>query len=298
MEVKMKDLNAIYRRISIRAIIFIALLLLILPVKGLSQQPPEVNWLEGPCIADLGDNIAQVELSEKYLFANGEDTRKIMEFSGNPPSNHEVGSIFPKDQTTGYAIYFDYFPSGYIRDDEKDSIDSDAILESIKKGTEEANKIRREKGFPPLNVIGWYEKPHYDVQSHNLVWTLLAESEGCQIVNYNVRLLGRDGYMSAILVTESSALDSDRQEIENIIANFSYKKGKRYAEFVQGDKVAKYGLTALIAGGAGAAAVKFGLFKFLAKGWKIVAIAAIAFLAFIRKIVKGILGKRKSATVS
>lgn len=293
----MENSNVIYRRISIRAVIFIPLMLLILPVRGLSQ-PPEVEFLEGPCIADLGDKVAQIEVNENYLFANENDTRKLMESIGNPPTNHEVGLVCPKDPNALYFIVFEYYSTGYIRDDEKDRIDSDAILESIKKGTEEANKTRREKGFAPLNVIGWYEKPHYDVQSHNLVWTLLAESEGHQIVNYNVRLLGRHGYMSAILVTVPSALDSDRQEIENIIANFSYKKGKRYAEFVQGDKVAKYGLTALIAGGAGAAAVKFGLFKFLAKAWKIVAIAAVAFFAFIRRIIKSIFGERKSGSIS
>ena len=36
---------------------------------------------------------------------------------------------------------------------------------------------------------------------------------------------------------------------------------------VEGDKVAKYGLTALVAGGAGAAAMKLGLFG---KLWKVI----------------------------
>ncbi len=293
----MKKLNAIFRKISVRAIIFIPLFLLIFPIKGFSQTS-EIKWLEGPCIVALGDNVAKIKLNENYVFANGNDTRKIMEAIGNPPTNYEVGSVYPKYQNANYFIVFEYKPVGYVRDDEKNRIDADAILKSIKKGTEEANKKRREKGFAPLNIIGWHEKPHYDIQSHNLVWTLLAESEGHQVVNYNVRLLGRHGYTSAILVTDPLTLYSDKQEIENIIANFSYKKGKRYAEYVQGDKVAKYGLTALIAGGAGAAAVKFGLLKFLAKAWKIVAVAAVAFFAFIGKVVKAIFGKRESGTIS
>jgi uncharacterized membrane-anchored protein len=53
---------------------------------------------------------------------------------------------------------------------------------------------------------------------------------------------------------------------------FSYKSGKTYAEFRPGDKIAQYGLAALIGGGAGAAAVKLGLFgalwKFIAKRGK------------------------------
>ena len=44
---------------------------------------------------------------------------------------------------------------------------------------------------------------------------------------------------------------------------FSFSSGETYAEFVQGDKIAKYGLTALVAGGAGAAAAKLGLRTYL-----------------------------------
>ena len=47
-----------------------------------------------------------------------------------------------------------------------------------------------------------------------------------------------------------------------------FKAGSRYAEFGQGDKIAAYGLTALVAGGAGAALAKSGL---LSKMWKAIA---------------------------
>jgi uncharacterized membrane-anchored protein len=80
-------------------------------------------------------------------------------------------------------------------------------------------------------------------------------------------------------------------EVDNIIKNFSYKSGKSYAEFVKGDKIAQYGLTALIAGGAGAAAVKLGFFKILVKFWKIVAVAVIGFFGVLWKIIKAILGR-------
>jgi len=122
-----------------------------------------------------------------------------------------------------------------------------------------------------------------------LVWAVLGEEEGgYRIVNYNARLLGRKGYMSVVLVTKPSNLSSFKFEVEGVIANFSYKRGKRFADFVQGDKLAKFGLSALIAGGAGVAAVKFGLLKFLAKAWKLVLLGVLAFFAGISKIIKAI----------
>ncbi len=260
------------RKYAFKALIGIVILVPLLLVFPLSEvpagqhrstdRPPEISWVEWPSTGDLGDNVAQIDLGEAHLFANAEDTKILMEYSGEPVSQTEAGLILPKDRNLDWSMIFQYNPIGYVRDDEKDSLDSAAILKQITSATEEANKIRRKKGGVPLNIIGWYEKPHYDNRSHNLVWALLAEEEGGrQLVNYKVRLLGRKGYMSVVLVTQPSKLSYFKPEVEGIIANFSYNRGKHYADFVQGDKLAKYGLTALIAGGAGAGAVKFGLLK-------------------------------------
>jgi len=65
------------------------------------------------------------------------------------------------------------------------------------------------------------------------------------------------------------------------LAGFNFKTGNTYAEFRQGDKLAGYGLTALVAGGAAAVAVKTGLFKYIGK-FLIFILAGIA--AFFKKI--------------
>ena len=53
-------------------------------------------------------------------------------------------------------------------------------------------------------------------------------------------------------------------QYQQIIAGHQYLTGHTYAEFRAGDKMAKYGLTALVAGGAAVAAGKAGLFAKLA----------------------------------
>jgi uncharacterized membrane-anchored protein len=84
-------------------------------------------------------------------------------------------------------------------------------------------------------------------------------------VNYNVRVIGRDGVMSVTFVDDPRNLAAARPAVDEVIAAFTYKRGKKYAEWVPGDKVAEYGLTALVAAGAGAAAAKLGFFGVLAK---------------------------------
>ena len=144
-------------------------------------------------------------------------------------------------------------------------------------------------GATPIHVTGWYEEPHYDTSTNNLTWAMLLENdEKMQTVNYNVRTLGRGGYISAVLVADPEKLTVLKPEVNGVLANLTYKPGNRYSEYVQGDKLAKIGLTALIAGGAGAAAVKLGLFQALAKFWKAIVVGILAFFGAIWKFLRGI----------
>jgi uncharacterized membrane-anchored protein len=59
---------------------------------------------------------------------------------------------------------------------------------------------------------------------------------------------------------------------------------------VQGDKLAGYGLAALVAGGAGAAAVKSGL---LQKFWKLLVFVVLAVVGALRKLLASLFGKRE-----
>lgn len=279
------------RSLLLLGTLIFCLLVVTVPV---SAQADEIAWVEGPTTVDLGENLAQVQFDEKYLFTGADETRRIMEQMGNPSDGSEVGMIVPQAEGQDWFLLFEYNPIGYVPDNEKDSLDADAILTSIREGTEEANKIRSERGVAPLHIIGWQDKPYYDEQTHNLTWTVLADSEengqAYQIVNHNIRLLGRTGYMSVVLVADPEELSGVLPEVKQILNGFSYKTGKRYAEYIQGDKLAGIGLTALIAGGAGAAAANTGLFKALAKAGKGIVIAILAFLGMVWRGIKSLFG--------
>ncbi len=252
--------------------------------------PP--GWRPGPFVAELGDQIAQVEVPSGYNFLDAETTRTLMEAMGNPSDGSEVGLIAPNDENKNWFIVFEHQPVGYVEDSDQDEIDAAALLENISKATEAANEYRRENGGGELHVVGWQIAPHYDSASHNLQWALEAADESDnRITNYNVRLLGRKGYMSVTLVTGAGQLEADRPEVESVLAGFTYVDGNRYGDFKEGDKLAGYGLTALVAGGAGVAAAKLGLFavlgKFLGKAWKVLLLGIAALGAMVKRMVGG-----------
>jgi len=91
--------------------------------------------------------------------------------------------------------------------------------------------------------------------------------------------------MNVDLVLDSSSMQTVEPEFNALLDGFKFSPGSKYSEFTRGDKVAAVGLTALIAGGAGAVAMKTGL---LAKMWKLIVVVFVAIIGFIKKILRSI----------
>jgi uncharacterized membrane-anchored protein len=263
-----------------------------------AKTPVGISWQKGPTIAHLGD-VADIQIPKGYAFADPAGAKRFMELNENPVSGHELGVIVPisidkektdKSNSDEWFLLFEFDEMGYVRDDEKASIDAGKILSSLKENTEHANEYRKQHGWSAYHITGWETSPFYDNETHNLTWATLGHSDDPKSgtsVNYSTRILGRRGTMNVDLVLDASALATAVPRSKDLLAGFKFAPGSRYADFVQGDKVATYGLTALIAGGAAAAAVKTGFFAkiigALAALWKLIAVAVAGAFAAIKR---------------
>jgi uncharacterized membrane-anchored protein len=253
------------------------------------EEGPKIQWVAGPDKVDLGDDLAEINLPDSVAFAGPADTAKLLELMGNIPQGTELGIIVPKADDQDWFIIFRFDGIGFVKDDDAGEIDADGLLKSIQEGTQAANEERKKRGIGTIDVLGWAEPPRYDPKTHNLTWAIRGRNDdGTEIVNYNVRVLGRKGVMEVKLVDDASKYAAAKPAVEGVLAAFNYKAGKTYAEWRPGDKVAEYGLTALVAAGAGAAAVKTGLlaglFKLLAKGGKLIVLAVLGLFGAIGKL--------------
>src|SRR6185295_5283712 len=158
-----------------------------------------VSWQKGPSVGDLGGN-AQVKVPDGFVFVGAADTKTIMEANHNPLTGRELGFVAPAGED--WFAVFEFDDVGYVKDDDKDSLDANALLDSIKAGTEAGNKERMRRGWATMTIIGWEQPPHYNEITHNLEWAVKATSEGFPIVNHNTRMLGRGGVMEVTLVTD------------------------------------------------------------------------------------------------
>lgn len=246
-----------------------------------SPGTPPIEWTIGPAVGDLG-SVAQIDIPEGYKFAGKEGAKKVLELAHNPVSEGALGVLVPSQSTDEdfFYITFSFQNVGYVRDDEKTALDPDAILSWMRKGADVQSKLRQQKGWKPVQLIGWYKEPRYESRTRSLTWAIVSKSgdDPGPVVNYFARLLGRRGTVSVDLVVGQKAASHAVSEFDRLIAGFSYKEGEKYAQVRVGDKAAPYGLTALIVGGAGASPAGFGL---PAKLWAAIAIGAVALIAII-----------------
>jgi len=106
-----------------------------------------------------------------------------------------------------------YIKEGYIKDDDARIWNADELLNDLKADADVTNKDRRARGFPQMEVVGWVEPPSYDAASHHLVWSALSKikdepDEATKSVNYNTYALGRDGYFSLNLLSDSNRINA------------------------------------------------------------------------------------------
>jgi uncharacterized membrane-anchored protein len=218
-----------------------------------------------------------LKLPAGHVFVPQPHATRVLQAMGNPGEDSSVqGLIFPSSETVDWVMVLRFEPSGYIKDDDAREWDAAKLLQSLRDGTAEANKEREEMGVPGIEVTGWAEPLVYDATTHRLVWALAshqigAPAEAPQGVNYNTYVLGREGYFSLNLITDLTLLSAHKASAQQMLSALDFDAGKRYADFNSStDKVAEYGLAALV---VGLAAKKLGflamIFVFLAKFGKV-----------------------------
>jgi uncharacterized membrane-anchored protein len=136
-------------------------------------------------------------------------------------------------------------------------------------------------------VIDWAVQPAYNRGTQRLEWATLLESGESRSANFSTKILGRRGYTSVILAASPEALPEAEAALNEVLAGYTFNEGETYAEWKPGDKVAEYGLAALVVGGAAAIATKKGFWGvvagFFAAAWKFLLAGAVAAGAWLRK---------------
>jgi len=244
----------------------------------------------GPSNITLIDQATLNLAADRFFVPKTEGLRVLRALGNVPDETTFVGLVLSIRQNEPWMVVIRYTKEGYIKDDDAKDWNADELLKNISEGVEQSNRDRVARGFAELQVVGWIEPPAYDADTHRLVWSLLGKDKGQpddtpRNVNYNTYALGRDGYFSLNLLSDSQRIATDKAAARELLADLQYNAGKRYEDFsATTDRVAQYGLMALV---GGAVAKKLGLFALLgAMALKFAKVIFVGVLAFGAGIVK------------
>lgn len=204
----------------------------------------------------LDNGVATLKVPEDFYFLNGKDAERVLtEAWGNPPGGKVLGMLFPAKATPfdkdAWAVTIEYEEDGHVSDEDADKINYDELLTDMKKDVSESSKERVKQGYEAIELVGWASKPYYEPISHKLHWAkeLKFGNSAEHTLNYNIRVLGRKGVLVLNFIAgmdQKSLIDS---KLDQVLAIAEFDKGSSYTDFDPSiDKVAAYGLGALVAG--------------------------------------------------
>lgn len=235
-------------------------------------------------VVDLKDGLATLNIPKGWHYLDGKQSDQVLtDLWGNLPGQASLGMLFPEDfgpmdiDTATYAFNITWDEMGFVKDDDADDINYDDLLKNIQKDAVETNKERQKGGYEPINIVGWASTPFYDKDKKVLHWAKeirFGEDPGSTL-NYDVRVLGRNGVLSMNAIGNMVQLPQVKAAIPAIISSVAYNEGKRYSDFSasSGDKIAALTIGGLV---AGKVLAKVGIFAILAKFGKLIIVALLA----------------------
>ncbi len=249
---------------------------------------------------------ASLQMQPGFHYLDNGDSRKVLEqLWGNPPDDSVLGMLVPDNAPLAsdhsWAVVLTYSDDGYVSDEDAAKMDYNQILADMKQDIHDANDDRKAQGYGTLELVGWAQPPHYDASSKRIYWAKELEFDGDanHEVNYDIRVLGRGGYLSLNAVASSSDLAMVKDGMTRVLPMAQFSPGYTYADYKPGsDKLAAYGLAALVGGGLAAKAglfAKIGVFLLAMK--KFVLLGLVAIGAFLKKIFGGGDKSNKGGTV-
>lgn len=285
-------------------LIFIFMLSSVGHAQGMTEEKmieeiSKLNWQIGEGIHELIKAKSNISTQEDEAFLEGEDAHKFMKISeGHDAFKPDALIVKLSGPMAESGVVFNFFEDGYVKmDDWEDHIDPSSILDDIKRGTKEANKIKA-KGYPKLYVDGWVEEPYLDREKAVVYWAIKGHDDaGNMFVNAKVLKLGRKGYTSIVWMGAPAQFKNAAQTLTPALGAYRYQEGMRYADYIPDvDTVAAVGVGAITyklltgnnkftkAAGAGILAI---ILAFAKKLWFLIFIPIIALWRLAKSAIFG-----------
>ncbi len=280
-----------------RAVIILALLVWTVPAVGqdpatLRQIEAELTslpWAMGPAVQAVPGASATYRQSRDERWLAGENAVRAMTLlTGSDQWQDDTAVALDIYNQT--QIVIEHYDVGHVDDADWLELDTAGVLEKAQETLENANEERRRQHYPTGDLAGFALEPEYYEEENAVYWAMrYLSSNGSYYVTGNVLKLSRSGLTHLVWAGPVSRFQG-RRTLEAAMAPFRYDDGARYADFMEGDEVAGFGLAAAattLASGRGLRSLdRVGaVLGFLFVAFKFFCLAVLAPIYFFRRLI-------------
>lgn len=213
------------------------------------------QWRTGAIALANGAATIDVPASHQFLEAD-QAYHLLVDVWGNPPgiADDLLGVVLQADagvydDRPAYVVYYE--ETGYVHDRDAGRIDYDAKLRDMLREDSVSNEERRAAGYSGLQLIGWAAPPYYDRTRKALHWAkeLVSDDSDRNVLNYNIRILGRHGVLVINAISTMDHLDEVNEELPVVLGMAAFNDGYRHDQYdPRTDQAAERSLGSLIDG--------------------------------------------------
>lgn len=260
--------------------------------EALEAEYAKLKWVEEPGTHDLPKSGSSVSFESGRSMLIGADAERVLFLMNGREFPYTEAVLY--DDESGVFVTLEYTDEGYVKDEDWTDVDPAQFLESIREGTKAGNEERAKYGIAPMHVRGWIQEPTYDAGGNTVSWAIEFDDGDDVTVNATALKLSRYGYEEFTWVGSGEQYEQLGGLLRTALTDHAFKEGQRYADYQDGDKVATYGIAALVAAAAGAklgkgviAAIIGFAVVFLKKGWIVILVALGGIAAVVKRFVSG-----------
>src|SRR5205085_2434085 len=151
----------------------------------------------------LPDAGAHLHVQPGFKYLGHDDARKVLEqLWGNPPDDSVLGMLVPDNaglaSDHSWAVVVTFSDDGYVSDEDAAKVDYAKVMKEMQEAQVDENEERRKQHYPELDIVGWAQPPRYDAAGKRIYWAKELAVKGSEghTLNYDIRVLGREGYLS------------------------------------------------------------------------------------------------------
>ena len=205
----------------------------------------KLNWISAAGHYELTQSHSHIDLPDGYYLLLGKDAARYDTLSNGAYASGTEAIVFNNADHT--AVYFVFYDKGFVKDDDWSEVDADGFLAQMQAQELKNNSERVRQGLDPMLIDGWKETPRFDSTSHTAYWATKLSNGMNSWINANAVRLARSGYHHVIWVGDESSFTGSSNSLATVMSLHDYDKGYRYADHVDGDKLAGFGIGALAA---------------------------------------------------